>query len=104
MTKLLALSFCDYLLIPVFKDLGAAYSEIVVNTLIAFLSLFLIWKKKYVSFAVCNKAFLLSWLRIGSFSGLQIFLDNFIYAVNESGNYDAVLGRLYTSYYGSRQL
>lgn len=95
-TKLLALSFCDYLLIPVFKDLGAAYSEIVVNTLIAFLSLFLIWKKKYVSFAVCNKAFLLSWLRIGSFSGLQIFLDNFIYAVivcrmvnavSESGNY-----------------
>lgn len=95
-TKLLALSLCDYLLIPVYKDLGAAYSEIIVNTLIAFVALFLVRKKKYVSFAVCNKEFLLSWFRIGSFSGLQIFLDNFIYAVIvcrmvnavlESGNY-----------------
>ena len=49
-----------------------------------------------MSFAVCDKDFLYSWAKIGSFSGLQIFLDNFIYAVivcrmvnavSESGNY-----------------
>lgn len=94
--KLLLLSFFDYLLIPVFKDLGASYSEIIVNTVIAILSLLSVWKKKYISFALCNKKFLGSWAKIGSFSGLQIFLDNFIYAcmvcrmvnaVSESGNY-----------------
>ena len=40
--------------------------------------------------------FAVSWMRIGSFAGIQIFLDNFIYtvmvcrmvnAVSESGNY-----------------
>ena len=94
--KLLLLSLFDYLLIPVFKDLGASYSEIIVNTFIAILSMIFILKKKYITFAVCSKDFLCSWLKIGSFSGLQIFLDNFIYAfivcrmvnaVFESGNY-----------------
>lgn len=94
--KLLLLSSFDYLLIPVFKDLGAAYSEIIVNTIIAIISIVVIMKKKYISFAVCGRDFLCSWTKIGAFSGLQIFLDNFIYAcivcrmvnaVNESGNY-----------------
>lgn len=94
--KLLFLSFFDYILIPVFKDLGASYSEIIVNTVIAILSIIVIFIKKYMSFSVCGKDFLCSWIKIGSFSGLQIFLDNFIYAflvcrmvnaVFESGNY-----------------
>lgn len=94
--KLLLLSLFDYLLIPEYKDLGAACSEIIVNTFIAIISLIVVFKKKYISFAVCGRDFLCSWARIGSFSGLQIFLDNFIYAlivcrmvnaVSESGNY-----------------
>ncbi|MDE7251442.1 MAG: hypothetical protein K2O32_00655 [Acetatifactor sp.] len=94
--RLLCLSLFDYLLIPMFKDLGASYSEIIVNTLLAILSMIFILKKRYMSFAVCGKDFLYSWAKIGSFSGLQIFLDNFIYAVivcrmvnavSESGNY-----------------
>ena len=94
--KLLLLSLFDYMLIPAFKDLGASYSEIIVNTVIAILSVIVILKKKYISFAVCDKEFLCSWTKIGSFSALQIFLDNFIYAfivcrmvnaVFESGNY-----------------
>ena len=94
--KLVLLSLSDYLLIPVYKDLGASYSEIIVNTFIAILSMILILKKKYISFAFCGKDFLGSWIKIGAFSGLQIFLDNFIYAfmvcrmvnaVSESGNY-----------------
>lgn len=94
--KLLLLSLFDYLLIPVYKDLGASYSEIIVNTIIAILSMILILKKKYISFSVFGKDFLCLWAKIGSYSGLQIFLDNFIYAlivcrmvnaVSESGNY-----------------
>ncbi len=94
--KLLSLLFFDYLLIPIYKDLGASYSEIIVNTIIAILALTFIIKKKYISFAICGKDFLCSWAKIGAFSGLQIFLDNFIYAcivcrmvnaVLESGNY-----------------
>lgn len=94
--KLLSLSLFDYLLIPAYKDLGASYSEIIVNTFIAILSMFFIVKKKYILFVVCGKDFLCKWFKIGSFSGLQIFLDNFIYAfivcrmvnaVSESGNY-----------------
>ena len=94
--KLLSMSLFDYLLIPVYKDLGASYCEIIVNTFIAVLSTILILKKKYISFAFCGKDFLCSWAKIGSFSGLQIFLDNFIYAfivcrmvnaVSASGNY-----------------
>ena len=94
--KLLLLSLFDYLLIPEFKDLGASYSEIIVNTIIAIISIIVILKKKYISFAACSKNFFCSWAKKGAFSGLQIFLDNFIYgfivvrmvnAVSESGNY-----------------
>lgn len=94
--KLFLLSLFDFLLIPVFKDLGASYSEIIVNTVIGVLSVIVIIKKKYISFRAGNKDFLYSWAKIGAFSGLQIFLDNFIYAfivcrmvnaVFESGNY-----------------
>ena len=79
--KLLLLSLFDYLLIPVFKDLGAAYSEIIVNAFLAILSMIFVLKRKYISFAVCDRRFILQWIKIGFFSGLQIFLDNFIYAL-----------------------
>lgn len=94
--KLLLLPLFDYLLIPAFKDLGASYSEIIVNTFTAVLSIIFVIKKKYILLGVCDKNFLYLWAKIGSFSGLQIFLDNFIYAVIvcrmvnavfESGNY-----------------
>lgn len=94
--KLFLLSLFDYLLIPVFKDLGASYSEIIVNTFLAIVSIIFTLKKQYISFGVCGKEFLFLWSKIGAFSGLQIFLDNFIYAlivcrmvnaVSESGNY-----------------
>ncbi len=94
--KIILLSVFDYILIPIFKDLGASYSEIIVNIIIAILSIIFIVKNKYISFAVFNKEFFCSWMKIGAFCGLQIFLDNFIYAfivcrmvnaVFESGNY-----------------
>lgn len=79
--KLLLLSLFDYLLIPVFKDLGASYSEIFVNSFLAILSIIFVLKRKYISFAVCDREFILLWTKIGFFSGLQIFLDNVIYAL-----------------------
>ena len=94
--KIILLSVFDYVLIPIFKDLGASYSEIIVNIIIAILSIIFIVKNKYMSFAVWDKEFFCSWMKIGAFCGLQIFLDNFIYAfivcrmvnaVFESGNY-----------------
>ncbi len=94
--KIILLSVFDYILIPIFKDLGASYSEIIVNIIIAILSIIFIVKNKYMSFAVWDKEFFCSWMKIGAFCGLQIFLDNFIYAfivcrmvnaVFESGNY-----------------
>ena len=38
----------------------------------------LIWGRKYIGFGKVNLHWLKDYLRIGLFSGLQIFLDNFI--------------------------
>ena len=94
--RLLLLSICDYVFIGRFKDIGAAYSEIFVNVLLSILSIYLIVKKDYIGIKRTELSFFNEWFQIGKFSGIQIFLDNFIYAimivkmvnaVNESGNY-----------------
>ena len=94
--KLIFLALFDCLLIPVYNDLGASYSEIIINTLIALISIVIIIKKKYAALGFCGRDFICSWIKQGAFAGLQIFLDNFIYAVIvcrmvnavfESGNY-----------------
>ena len=94
--RLLLLSICDYVFIGRFKDIGAAYSEIFVNVLLSIFSIYLIVKKDYIGIKRTELSFFNEWFQIGKFSGIQIFLDNFIYAimivkmvnaVNESGNY-----------------
>lgn len=86
----------DWFLISMFKDVGAAYAEIVVNTFVGLFTVCLAYKKGYLHFHKPDKKFLVDWSKIGVFSGVQIFLDNFIYAimvckmvnaVSESGNY-----------------
>lgn len=86
----------DWVLISMFKDVGAAYAEIVVNTFVGLFTICLAYKKGYLHFHKPDKKFLVDWSKIGMFSGVQIFLDNFIYAimvckivnaVSESGNY-----------------
>lgn len=86
----------DWFLISMFKDVGAAYAEIVVNTFVGLFTVCLVYKKGYLHFHKPDKKFLVDWSKIGVFSGVQIFLDNFIYAimickmvnaVSESGNY-----------------
>lgn len=94
--KLVLLSIFDYIFIHKFNNIGAAYSEIVSNSVIAITSLMLVLKNNYMAFGSTDKNFVKEWLTTGMPVGVQIFLDNLIYAimivrmvnvVNESGNY-----------------
>ena len=94
--KILFLSIFDYIFIGIFKDIGAAYSEILVNVILFLFSVIIVVKKGYIGFNGIDLVFVRYWLIIGSFTSIQIFLDNFIYAimivkmvnvVNEAGNY-----------------
>lgn len=89
----------DFLLIPRLYIYGAAVSNIVVNTVLALTGISLLYTQKYFKFCRFRKSDLTlfkEWCRIGVFSGLNQFLDNFIYAVmvckmvnmvEEQGNY-----------------
>lgn len=86
----------DWIFISSFKDVGAAYAEIAVNVVIGLIAVLSAYSKGYLKFAMPGKTFLKDWCKIGAFAGIQIFLDNFIYAVmvckmvnavSESGNY-----------------
>ena len=89
----------DFFLIPHLSIYGAAVSNIVVNTILALASVSLLYTQKHFKFCRFQKSdftLLKEWCRIGAFSGLNQFLDNFIYAVmvckmvnmvEEQGNY-----------------
>lgn len=86
----------DWIFISSFNDVGAAYAEIAVNAVIGLIAVLSAYGKGYLKFAIPGKDFLKDWCKIGAFAGIQIFLDNFIYAVmvckmvnavSESGNY-----------------
>lgn len=89
----------DFLLIPRLYIYGAAVSNIVVNTVLALAGISLLYTQKHFKFCQFRKSdisLFQEWCRIGVFSGLNQFLDNFIYAVmvckmvnmvEEQGNY-----------------
>ena len=94
--KILFLIICDYMFIKIYKDTGAAYSEILVNLIIAATSIVILKIDNSVTFKKIDFALTKEWIRVGAFCGIQIFLDNFIYAlmivrmvnvVKEAGNY-----------------
>lgn len=95
--KLIILSILDFIFVDTFLELGISYSEIITNTIIGIGALIILFIRKYIGFGKLDDLnWLKDYLRIGLFSGLQIFLDNFIYAimickmvnaVSESGNY-----------------
>lgn len=94
--KFILLVIFDYLLIPKFKDIGSSYSEIIVNLIVAIISLLIIYNKNLITFDFHNLNWIKEWAKIGTYSGIQIFFDNFFYAimickmvnsVAESGNY-----------------
>lgn len=94
--KLVILSVLDFVFINKFLEVGASYSEIISNLIIGVSSFVIVFAGKYIGFGKVDFSWLKDYLKIGFFSGLQIFLDNFIYAVmickmvnavSESGNY-----------------
>lgn len=94
--KTICLIVIDFILIGLYKEKGSALSEIIVNVIIGIALLVLVKRKKYIGFKKFELIDFKEWFSIGSFSGMQILLDNIIYAVivckmvnavNESGNY-----------------
>ncbi len=89
----------DILLIPNLGVYGVAVSNIISNTLLSAMCIMLLYKQGYIRFKCFKKsdgAMLREWCKTGVFSGLQQFIDNFIYAVMvckmvnmvaEQGNY-----------------
>lgn len=89
----------DFALIPNLGVYGVAVSNIIVNTLLAISCILLLYFQKYITPCWFHKRDLLifkEWCKIGAFSGVQQFIDNFIYAVMvckmvnmvaEQGNY-----------------
>lgn len=89
----------DFLLIPNAGVYGVAISNIIVNTILAAASIRLLHTEGYIKLSWYKKtdiSIFKEWCRVGVFSGLQQFIDNFIYAVMvckmvnlvaEQGNY-----------------
>lgn len=96
LSKITLLIAFDIILIPIFSDIGASYSEISTNIILSIIALVITYKQKCIAPGKTSIAYLKDWIRVGFFSGTQIFLDNFIYAVmivkmvnivSEAGNY-----------------
>ena len=89
----------DFLLIPRLRVYGVAISNIVVNTVLAVTGTALLYMQKHIKPSRLKSSDFIvfkEWCKVGTFSGLQQFLDNFIYAimickmvnmVQEQGNY-----------------
>ena len=89
----------DFFLIPRLRVYGVAISNIIVNTTLAAAGIALLYTQKHIRFRRFKSSdltVLKEWCKTGVFSGLQQFLDNFIYAVmickmvnmvEEQGNY-----------------
>ena len=89
----------DFVLIPNFGVYGVAISNIITNTLLSAACILFLYRQRYIRFCRFKKSdvvILCEWCRTGVFSGLQQFVDNFIYAVMvckmvnmvaEQGNY-----------------
>ncbi len=98
-TNAILLIISDYILIPMYGVIGVAYSNILINSIISIMSLALLIVNKAIKPSLINRTDIkgfLEYLKTGLFSGMQIFLDNIIYAVMvvkmvnmvaEQGNY-----------------
>ncbi|MBD5086232.1 MAG: hypothetical protein HDT32_02550 [Clostridiales bacterium] len=89
----------DFALIPNLGVYGIAISNIIVNTLLAISSFVMLYLQKLIKpcwFHKSDLPIIKEWCKVGVFSGVQQFIDNFIYAVMigrmvnmvaEQGNY-----------------
>ncbi len=74
----------DFLLIPRCGVYGVAISNVIVNSILAAASFFILYTQKYIRFCWFHKAdgtIFKNWFKVGAFSGLQQFIDNFIYTI-----------------------
>ena len=74
----------DFFLIPRLRVYGVAISNIIVNATLAAAGIALLYTQKHIQFRRFKSSdltVLKEWCKTGVFSGLQQFLDNFIYAV-----------------------
>ena len=74
----------DLLLIPHFNIYGVAASNIIANAMLSAVCILLLSRQGYIRPCRLQKSdgsMLLAWWKTGIFSGLQQFIDNFIYAV-----------------------
>ena len=93
------LILADFWLIPKLSVYGAAVANVIVNALLSAICLFLLYKQGYLWLCRIRKSdgrLVRDWCKTGLLSGLQQFMDNFIYAVMickmvnmvaEQGNY-----------------
>ncbi len=89
----------DFILIPNLGIYGIAISNIIVNSILTVVSILILYYGKYIKFcwfSKVDKDIFKYWCKVGVFSGLQQFIDNFVYAimickmvnmVAEQGNY-----------------
>lgn len=74
----------DLALIPNLGVYGIAVSNIVVNAVLAVSSIVLLYVQNYIKWCRFHKSdlpVLKEWCKVGVFSGVQQFIDNFIYAI-----------------------
>lgn len=81
--KLVMLATFDAVLMPRFTEYGAAYSDITVNIILAAMAVILAYKTGLLMNGKGGscKSLYKDWAKIGLPAGLQIYLDNWIYAV-----------------------
>ncbi len=94
--KVVASILLDLFFISRFLEEGASYSEIAVNVILAAAAFGLAFRRNYIGVGRIGFGWIREWFSIGACCGIQIFLDNFIYAVmvckmvnevSEAGNY-----------------
>lgn len=75
----------DLFLIPQFGINGVAFSDIAVNLACVILCLAVVFHEKLIAFSFRpDREFLKEYLFVGSFGGLQIFLDNIVYSADSN--------------------
>ncbi|MDD4454825.1 MAG: hypothetical protein PHI67_05865 [Candidatus Methanomethylophilaceae archaeon] len=83
-TKSILIIFGDSILIPEFGVNGIAYTNILLNTIVAVVSIGLLHFEGLLCLKVgeiIDFNWLVDWVKTGFFSGSQVFLDNLIYVV-----------------------
>lgn len=82
--KTIGLITGDFFLIPQYGSFGVAYANMLTNSILTVLSIAMLIKDDSISFSfktISDKFFFTEWIKVGFFEGVQIFLDNYIYAV-----------------------